>query len=417
MTAELKRRKLHKPQLKVVFETNVLYNGSASDLVQQEASNLISESIFPDLEIHWYLPEIVRHERQYQMQKRALDLLLPIAKVERLLGHKLAITEEILLDSVQKAVAQRKTELGLLDLHLDDTRVDWNRVLMDAVYRKPPFQDGEKEKGFRDCVIVECFLQLVADSPKTPDLCRVVLLTGDKLLSKAVQDRNVGSTNATVLSSIEELKGLINTLVSRVDETFLALLKPKAQNLFFVSDGQSTLFYKEQIREKLTEKFAAEMTALPPGATNRSNGTWRIHPPNFVKKDRRRIQWSSRISIEAEASRTTAQSAVSYFPATNLASTLNEGWMSKPSMKIATYSDLISYQNTGAASLASGMGNVQPAGYLSDMLVNVGNELKTHKGTDLYEILWSADVTTSRDLRRPSIDELRHLEPIWEQIS
>src|SRR6266852_4777826 len=130
MTVEAKQRKHQKPQLLVVFDTNILFTDSASDVVRQEAANLIKESTFPDLEIRWYLPEMVRHERQYQMQKRALELLPPIAKVERLLGHKLAITEQLLVDSVEKVVSQRLEELGLLSLTLDDSKVDWRRLAL-----------------------------------------------------------------------------------------------------------------------------------------------------------------------------------------------------------------------------------------------------------------------------------------------
>ncbi len=44
MTIEAKPRKQQRPQLRVVFDTNVLYTGSASDLIRQEAVNLIKES-------------------------------------------------------------------------------------------------------------------------------------------------------------------------------------------------------------------------------------------------------------------------------------------------------------------------------------------------------------------------------------
>jgi hypothetical protein len=416
MTVEPKRRKIQKPQLKVVFETNVLYNGSASDLVQQEASNLIAESVFPDLEIQWYLPEIVRHERQYQMQKRALELLLPIAKVEKLLGHNLAITEQILLDSVQKAVAHRQAKLGLLELHLDLNRVDWNRVALDAVYRKPPFQDGEKEKGFRDSMIVECFLQLLEDSPKTPETCRVVLVSNDKLLTKTVQSRCVERTNSSVLSSLEELKGLINTLVSRVDETFLASIRSKAGDLFFLPDTPSTLFYKEQIKVKLKDKFAADLGAIPPGATSRTNGTWLIHPPNFVKKNGRRIHWASRILIEADASKIIPQSTVSDLFFSNLNLGAGE-WTTNPVAKSWKVSDLASYPNVSVGAIPSVTANLQPPGYSTDLWANAGSSVVTHKGSDVYEVLWSVDVTTSRGLRRASIDELKHLEPKWEQVT
>jgi len=203
MTVEAKQRKHQRPQLRVVFDTNVLYTGSASDLVRQEVANLIKESAFPDLEIQWYLPEVVRHERQYQMQKKALELLPAIAKVERLLGHNLAITSPILVESVEKAVSQRHEELGLLSLPLDYHRVDWHRVFLDAVYRRPPFKDGDTEKGFRDRIIVEGFLQLVADSPKTPKICRIVLVTNDGLVAQAVEARTAELTNTGILSTLE----------------------------------------------------------------------------------------------------------------------------------------------------------------------------------------------------------------------
>src|SRR6266851_3023054 len=45
MKSEVKRRRIQKPQLKVVLETNILYSGTASDLVQQEAAKLIKESV------------------------------------------------------------------------------------------------------------------------------------------------------------------------------------------------------------------------------------------------------------------------------------------------------------------------------------------------------------------------------------
>src|SRR6266404_2579897 len=110
--------KRQKRQLRVAFDTNVLYTGSASDLVRQEAGNMVTQSAYPDLEVLWYLPEVVRHERQYQMRKRALELLPSVAKVERLLGHNLNITQEILVDRVEKAVTACQNEMGLLPIKL-----------------------------------------------------------------------------------------------------------------------------------------------------------------------------------------------------------------------------------------------------------------------------------------------------------
>lgn len=56
---------------------------------------------------------------------------------------------------------------------------------------------------------------------------------------------------------------------------------------------------------------------------------------------------------------------------------------------------------------------------VENSFVNLGQAaaVTTHKGVDVYEVLWSADVTTSKELRRPSIDEIKHGEPTWEQVT
>src|SRR5258708_22677414 len=118
------RRKARKSQLRVVFDTNALYVtssgfGAASDLVRQEIANLIAEAKYPDLEILWYLPESVRHERQYQMQVEALKLRPAINRIERLLGHNLALTDDVLLERVKFNIEEKKKQLGLLEVKLD----------------------------------------------------------------------------------------------------------------------------------------------------------------------------------------------------------------------------------------------------------------------------------------------------------
>ncbi len=419
MMAEAKQRKRAKPQLKVVFDTNVLYTGSASDLVRQEAAKLIKDSKFPDLEIQWYLPEIVRHERQYQMQRKALEMLPTIARLEKLLGHNLAYTNEILLERVEKAVTNGHEDLGLLMLALDQATVDWKRVALDSVYRRPPFKDGETEKGFRDCLVLESFLQLVNGSPKTPKVCRIVLVTGDKLVLEAAQTRTSGAINTSVVSNLDELKGLINTLVSQVDETFLSLLRPKAARLFFLPKDESTLFYKEGIREQLEAKFGTELSSPPSGVTNRTNGTWRISSPNFERKSGRRVHWASRIEIEAEASRTTAQlpSSGSLFQSNLEGNTVSirsmgvqpTGILGMNSITGAGIGNLIDLSQLGKESAKIEWQNL---GYAGSPVTTV-----TFKGLDIYEVLWGADVTTSRELRRASIDDIKYVGVTWEQTA
>jgi hypothetical protein len=221
------------------------------------------------------------------MQAEALKLRPAINRIERLLDHNLALTDQVLLDHVRLKIEAKEQELSLQEIKLDHSLVDWAKIIHAAAYRNPPFEVGEKEKGFRDALVAESFLQLLAASPKTPSLCKVVLVTSDELLTRAVKERIADSSNASVLANVEELKGLINTIVSNVGEEFIAQIKPKADKLFFVSsDDKEAVFYKDKIRERLGEKFIAELQAQPQGTTFRDNGKWLIHLPNFSKKRR-----------------------------------------------------------------------------------------------------------------------------------
>lgn len=400
-----KRDKVHRRQLRVVFDTNALYTDSESYLVRREVANLITASKFPDLEMQWYLPELVRHERHYQMQKKALELMPGVEKVERLLGHKLNISDQTLLDCVAKVVSQRQGELNLLPLALDYQKVNWEAIALDAAYRRRPFKEGEKEKGFRDRLIAEVFLQLVANSPKTPTTCRIVLISGDKLLKETVEALTRESTNVRVLPNLEDLKDLINTLVSQVDEGFLAAIKPKAGKLFFVPEDKSTLFYKMDIRKQLKEKFARELSEKPQGATDRNNGTWLIGAPNFLKKTGPRIQWTSRIEIETGASKDIMATHA------NLRS-LND--LATPPNSLLLENSM--YGFSAKPVQLSALGNLDLEGYQPSVTYDftpATTTVRTHKGVDKYEVLWSADVTTDRGFRKPTIDDIKHVELLW----
>lgn len=394
-----KKAPTKKKHLRVVFDTSVLFTGSASDLVRQEVAELVRTSVFPDVEIAWYLPDIVRHERQYQMQVKAIEFLPSVAKVERLLNHRLNITEEILLERVEKTVTESQRTLGLLGLPVQPERIDWARLTNDAVYRRPPFEAGEKEKGFRDALVLESYMQLVEDSPKTPQACRVVLVTGDSVLAEAATVRTRERKNTKIVSSLEELKGLINTLVSEVNEEFVAALTPKAARLFFVKGDQNTFYYKESIRKKIAAQFDPELRAVPEGAGRRTNGQWFIYKPTFVRKDGQRVFWSTRIEIECEARKKAEEINWTNLGRGAVGGLGDFGSLAvAPSKKSSSFSEALRMVGTTPGIFSS--------------LPSVA-----YKGRDSFSVGWSSELTTSTGLRKPRIEELKHLETRWDPVS
>jgi hypothetical protein len=165
--------------------------------------------------------------------------------------------------------------------------------------RVPPFQPGETEKGFRDAMVLESFLQLVADSPRNPAVCRVALVTKDERLTAAAVSRISEYGNAEVLDGLDDLRNLINTLVSTVDEEFVKELREKAQKVFFIPKDDDTFYYREKVGNQIREKFSKDLEALPQGTDSRQAGKVLIGSPQFIRKERQRVHWVTTIEFHS----------------------------------------------------------------------------------------------------------------------
>lgn len=376
------RKKKAKPELKVVFDTSVLFSQVAYDLVRSEVRQLIEDnSQHFDLSIRWYLPGVVVDERRYQMQRKAFELLPSIAKLERLLGHNLNITEDILRHRVDEAIDGQLTELGVSTLDIHTTEINWKALIQRAVYRHPPFEPGEKEKGFRDSLIAETFLQLVKQSSATPSVCRVAVVTSDDLLATYVKDNTKEARNVRVLSNISELESLINTLVSQVTEEFVAELREKASKYFFEKENDASLYYKEHIADKIRESYGRELTAIEKEGLLRENGTWWIAKPVFVRKERQRVLWITPINVDAKLSK------YEYAEPTTGASF----GLTPPSADVE--------QRYGLR--------------LGGLLGHPPKKVEVASGQSSFEIHWSVNITQTKKLTSPSIDKIQFVSTKW----
>jgi hypothetical protein len=369
----------------------------------------------------WYFPEVARDERQYQMQCKAVELLIYINKMEKLLGHNLNITEDIVKRRVEEAIERQIKEFHLNRLGLDVSKVDWDRINRNACYRLPPFEAGDKEKGFRDALIVETFMQLVDVSPKTMNICRVVVVAPDRKLREAINSRIEGTKNVYILESNEELKGLINTLTAEVKEEYLNSIKEKVKIFFFNADKKEGLYYEQKIFEKIRTQFRDVLREIPKGADERRNGEWIIGAPTFVKKDGQRVSWATRIKIEANAYKQVANKI--YFTSGTIPTTItypdvsalnNLGITYTPNTTISGSIDL------GSASTVSfNPQNWSTANIASSASSSIGNvtydkELFA-KGETVIQVLWSILVTTRKNFRTSKIEKIEHISTNWEQ--
>jgi hypothetical protein len=62
---------------------------------------------------------------------------------------------------------------GLVELGVDESKIDLKNLILRSVTRQAPFDPGEKEKGFRDAIILETFYQKVENLPTSSQVCRI----------------------------------------------------------------------------------------------------------------------------------------------------------------------------------------------------------------------------------------------------
>ena len=367
------------PILKICLDTNALFSPLAHQLVRSEISDAIKDSArHKDIKISWHIPNIVIDERRHQMNKKANEFLPQLAKLETLLGHNLNIDNKILGFHVGKAIETQILDLGIDTLNIDLKKVDWQKVVTLSVDRNPPFEDNEKEKGFRDLLIAETFFQLVNSSPSTPSICKLVFVTADKRLSEFVSSTISAKKNVRVLNDINETNELINTLTSTVPEEYLEEVKPLAQKLFFDKGDKNSIYYSEKITEKIKQKFTVELNEIPMGSDVREVEKWLIGSPNFIKKEKQRLFWRTLITIESNAYKEEQRGL-----------SINEALgISLPTPKTMSLRDLLM----------------------------TNSRTQTAKGITLIEILWSINVSIMKRMTRLTVDDIRFVSTVWEQV-
>jgi hypothetical protein len=391
----MKKKKLI---LKVLFDTNIIYTGSASDLLRKGISDLIkSHDGHHDITIGWYLPEIVLKERLFQMNKKGSELLVPIQKLEKLLGHNLNITKEIIGSRIDETIKKQLQENGIEVVKIDTNKVDWENLINNAVSRKVPFEDNEKEKGFRDALILECLKQLILDSPSSKTVCRIAFITNDGPLNEAASPLLDAHSNLYIYPDVDAFVSLINILDSEITEDLINKISLECDKLFFEKDSTSGLYYTADVGKQITEKFSRQLNSKPIGADSRENGTWWISKPGFEKKNKQTVTWKSIISVDFVTYKTTINVTPSSF------GTLSSISKSSSGLGGALSSGLASSLGSGLLSSLSSLGNQNsPQVTTSKDQVSVG---KTR-----FEVIWSVTLTTDNKLKNPKIEVINYLD-------
>jgi hypothetical protein len=396
-------------QLRIMFDTNICWTDSELFLLNKPLSDIILLPTPKDLEIQWILSEVVRLERQYQMATKATAFLRLLRDLERFLDTSLGISQDV-LDARTAALIENQIQKHSLRIqHLDITAVDWRRIISDAVNRRPPFEDSETEKGFRDALIVETFAQLVADSDPDPQKCRVILVANDPPLVTAAQLRTSKATNVTIFSKRDELKGFINAMISDIGTQEIDSWNEKA-SAFLGGTSVRAEAFRRRIELAVSEVLQYQM-ALPAGYDTYKIQGFRYEDPIFFHQVRRkgarvRNYWSTRINVDLDFWRALASTPPSSSAQTGL---FNLGLTGPPAgsyapgpLPVDGSHSLFQRIITGAASQPSDISSATVfgsprAGYVTREAL---------KATASFEVEWSAHFSAEGRILRPTVESV-----------
>jgi len=317
--ARIQRKK--PPRHRLFPDTNVLWHEFKDVPVAPDFSEFW-ETHSTTFDIDLCLPDVVFEELLYQHTSTALKVLERADKqfstVASIAASK--YQHRVKPDRVKRDV-RAKMDRWVNEMHASilptpTSSIDWQLLISNAVWRKPPFIEGkdrDSEKGFRDALILETFAASVIAEPKV----NAVLITGDTVLRSAAKARLKKTLNASIYESLEEFSSVLRLLDQELTEEFVRSIQRKARRKFYSDDDQNSLLLRERLVTKIREQFEQEFE--PPqlragirglaglgGISSAKPGVWKavtdesiwIKAPSFVEReDESTFVWKSSITF------------------------------------------------------------------------------------------------------------------------
>jgi hypothetical protein len=237
----------------VIVDSNILFCIDKASAVNPSFDAFWSQ-YSKDCNLRLFIPQIVLGELQFQHFRRTTDSfnhinneIKQIAKVAcKKYIHN--ITRPKLKQQINNKFSRWILSKRAEVLRVPTEGVDWNRLVDMAIWRIPPFSYEEKEKGFRDSLIMETVVSFYKTGSAGTN---VAFICGDTLLSTAVQARLKGKPNFSIYAALTDFENYLKLQKQEFKKGFIVEVLKNASAKFFQPNNPKTIYYKENIREKL----------------------------------------------------------------------------------------------------------------------------------------------------------------------
>jgi hypothetical protein len=101
-------------ELRIVLDTNSIYTASSGYLLGYEISQMVRNTRGDDnLQLRWFVPQLVVDERRYQIRQQAIRLRGPLKDFERIIGREIGIDEATMIDLIDRNIDRQVQEHNL----------------------------------------------------------------------------------------------------------------------------------------------------------------------------------------------------------------------------------------------------------------------------------------------------------------
>ncbi len=343
------------------------------------------------------------------MKERGTSLLVPLTKLENLLGHKLGMTFETIELRVDEAINRQLIAHNFRVMKISYADVDWENLVDKAASKLPPFSSGQSEKGFKDALVLEGFDQLARSLPRSPKSCRIALLTNDGTLQSAARERTSDLQNVNTISDLSELKTMLTSIAAHIEQSDIDSIIERVRTLFFEINNQDTLYYKWNVRQKIKSDYG-DPVWKPPGASFRiSSDRFFISTPTFLAKESQRLTFSSVITVKMEAEKYEVQPSAQADRAV-----VNQGLFSNLISDSRNISALPSpssqkWKLTPPDTLGVGIPHHSEMSIFDSQVKRI-----TKSGIHRFEVQWSIILNRKGSLTAPSMIAITHESSEWD---
>lgn len=275
----------------VVADTNALFPRDPTQIVS-EGFMVAWKECLKLAKAHLVISEIVRGERLYQMVGAAQRSLANAEKnAETITGVSASVTVSLpKITEIKQATEKRFDDWakahGIEIVPVPCGKIDWRRVVSDAIWRvspfMPPTEGKDTEKGFRDCLIAETLNELIQSHPGE----QVVFIAKDHLLRNAT----IARFPSAAFAAYEDLGGLLSYLTltreqaEKAQREFIQRVIQKAPSVFYSADDPTCAYLKFNIGSRIMQEFATQLNVLSqPETENHSLSFERSAPASEEK--------------------------------------------------------------------------------------------------------------------------------------